>query len=140
VIDLSQISLSISIGTLLALLFAVAKAAARFGALDTKVDTMWQFQMRRAMAEVVSTGMGTSNSPITFTPEALAHLEPLRPQLEDFWATLAPNTSDGEALLAIERHFGDELVRGVCIPCKMSHGACLLMALTIAKQSSDIRL
>jgi hypothetical protein len=32
----------------------------RFGALKLKVDTIWGFQMRRSMSELVTTGVGVA--------------------------------------------------------------------------------
>jgi len=138
--DWSQLSLTFSAATLLAFSVALIKGAMRVGALEMKVDTMWAFQMRRAVSEVVSTGLGQLKSPVVFTDEARAALEPIREGLVGFWRTLPKGISDGEALLAIEMRFGDALLRLVCIPCGLSHGACLILALDIAKQSNVLDL
>jgi hypothetical protein len=118
----------------------VATIEARIAGIDVKVDTMWAFQMRRALSEAVSSGLASVNSPIVFTPEAIASLDPIRDELLAFWKTVPEGTSDAAALLLIEARFGEDLLRLVCIPCGLSHGACLLLAMTIAKGSSQISL
>jgi hypothetical protein len=126
--------------SVLGLIGLVIKRSMRLGALEVKVETMWAFQMRRAVSETVASGMGTLNSPLKFSDLATASLEPIKQNLLDFWKTMPPGISDAEALLLIEARFGDDLLQYVCIPCKLSHGACLLLALTIAKQSTQFDL
>lgn len=138
--DVTQLSLGLSGATLLALVGFLVKGSMRLGALEVKVETMWAFQMRRAVSETITSGLGAMNSPLHFTEEAMASLDPIRADLIHFWGGLPPGTSDAEALLAIEQRFGDELLKDVCSPCGLSHGACLLLALAIAKQSSELTL
>ena len=135
-----EISLGISILSLCSLLLFVVKASMRLGALELKVDTMWGFQMRRSLSEVVSTGIGTINSPLTFAPNVLEKLNPIRDALIAWYSTFPENQSDANTLLGIERHFGDQLLELVCYPCGLSYGACLLVALAIAKGSNSVDL
>jgi hypothetical protein len=139
-IDWSQLSLTLSMATVLGAIVMLVKGAMRLGALEIKVETMWAFQMRRAVSETITTGLGQMKSPLIFTAAARAALDPIRGELLDFWKRLPRGISDGEALLAIEARFGDVLLRNVCIPCALSHGACLLLALDIAKQSGELDL
>jgi len=111
-----------------------------FTALQVKVDTMWAFQMRRAISEVVEKGIGTMNSPMTIFQEARERLEPIKPRLIDFWETLGKKLSDTEAPLEIERQFGNELLTLVCVPCGLSHAACLIVALSVARQQATFDL
>lgn len=100
--------------------------------ITVKVDTMWAFQMRRAVSEAVSSGLATLNSPLTFTSRALDTLAPIRDKLIAFG-----KEHKGEDQLSltyqIEAFFGDELLKDFCLPLKTSHGACILAALQIAK-------
>lgn len=104
-----------------------------------KVDTMWSFQIRRAMSEVVDKGLGDMNSPLHFNEMAYKSLEPIKSKLINFYSNLQP-MKDSEVLLAIESKFGDELLNLVCIPCGLSHGACLLLAYAVAKQTTDLEI
>ena len=137
-ITITNVSLALSLSACVSLLGYIIKMSAKFGRLELKVDTMWAFQMRRAMSEVVESGIGSLNSPLIFNEDAKRALDPLRSELVNFAAKLQINISDGELLLEIEHEFGDRLLMQVCVPCKLSHGACLLLAMAIAKQSDKI--
>ena len=139
VIDADTLSVGISLTTAAGLVVFIFNTATKFGALQLKVDTMWAFQIRRAMSEVVQTGLGEMNSPLVFTPEAYASLAPIKPQLIRFFDSLPDSirSDDAESLLAIERAYGDELLLRTCVPHKLTHGACLLMALAIAKRQEN---
>jgi len=140
IMDPLQLSFGLSAGTIIAFIVFIIRSSARFAKLELKVDTMWGFQMRRAMSEVVDKGIGTMNSPLVFNDDARKRLEPLKDALIRFYQMLPPTTSDGEVLLAIEKDFGDDLLDRVCIPCGLSHGACLLLAMAIAKQTDVLEL
>jgi hypothetical protein len=96
--------------------------------------------MRRSMSELVTSGMGTVNSPLMISPRALGALEPLKKRLIDWYKTYPDNSSDVATLLGIEKAFGDDLLKAVCFPCGLSYGACLIIALVIAKQNNDVNL
>ena len=139
-IDISNLAFGISLANLIGFVILIWKAATKFGAIETKVETMWTFQMRRAMSEVVSSGLGSLNSPLLFTDEALCLMNPLKAELEAWWAALPKATCDSDALLKLEAEFGDRLLPGVCVPAKISHAACLLLALAVAKNENTIEL
>jgi hypothetical protein len=107
--------------------------------LNVKVTTMWDFQMRRAMSEVVNSGVGKMNSPITFKPEVIKQLDPIKPQLIIFGEKVK-DLNDIEATLRIEKEFGKQLVDLVCIPFGLTHGACLIAALMVARQQNEIEI
>jgi len=136
--DSFQISLAVSGGTLVTLILFIIKSSREYGALETKVNTMWAFQMRRAVSEVVTSGLGTINSPLLFNDLAKKSLEPIKGRLVEFYDTLPKPTSDVMALLKIEEIFGSQLLELVCIPCGLTHGACLLLALTVAKKANVV--
>lgn len=141
IIDTSTIVLGgISAGTALSLLIYVIKASAEFGALKAKVDTMWAFQMRRAISEVSEKGLGTLNSPLKFDKIAYDSLAPIKDELIQFYKEYERDKDDAAVLLAIETKFGERLLRLVCIPCMLTHGACLILALAVAKQSQILNI
>lgn len=132
-------SVTISIGTLCALVVFIVRHSMNYGALNLKVDTMWAFQMRRAQSEIVEGGHGTKNSPLSIMPEVQQRLEPIRTELETF-GDAHHALCDGDFLLKIEEIFGPRLLDIICIPCKMSHGACLLVAMSVAKKTQQLDL
>lgn len=102
--------------------------------LKVKVDTMWIYQIRRGLGEVVMHGMGKMESPLVINEESMKILEPLKPQLMELYQK--KKLDDLDMLLEIEKYFGEEIVRSVCVPYKMSHGACLILALGVAKDTT----
>jgi hypothetical protein len=111
---------------------------ARVAAIDAKQSTMWDFQIRRAMSEAVSSGAGHLASPLKFSDDVLHCLNGMRSEIVDFVREL-PEKPDSDVLLDIEREFGARLISDVCIPMHLSHGACLLMALYVARDGhSDL--
>jgi hypothetical protein len=107
--------------------------------MKVKVNTMWEFQMRRAISEVSSSGMGTINSPITMKPEVIACFGHIRDQLVEL--NCDPNfqaLGSVDQLLEIEQKFGGKIFEEICLPNRLSHGACLIAALMVAKQVDSL--
>lgn len=145
--DYGSATITISIAALLSVFGAVGYFAQRLfsvgrqmGQIEIKVDTMWAFQMRRTMSDAVASGLGSVNSPFKFNEDMRHALAPMKAELIEFWKTLPNGIEDSAALLKIEAQFGEQILRLVGLPFGLTHDACLLLALTIAKQSNIIEL
>lgn len=133
------------IGTIFAIVVSVAslfassmrrdrEQVAKLAKLEVKVDTMWGFIMRRATAEAVSKDLGTMNSPLIINQAAADKLDVIRDDLRAFFAGLKkPNINDSELGLLIEKNFGEILLTKICIPNDWNQGACLLVAMAVAR-------
>ncbi len=119
---------------------ATIKISMRVGALELKVDTMWGFQMRRSMSEVITSGIAQMNSPLKFSEEAVARLEPIKDDLLAWYTKQPQGLGDATLMLKIEQSFGDILLKLICIPCGLSYGACLILALFMAKGVDELEL
>jgi hypothetical protein len=139
-IDSSTFALGLSVASWIALLSFIVKASMRFGALELKVDTMWGFQMRRSLSEVVATGFGKFESPLVIDEKVQRHLDKIKPRLIEWYANYAGRKSDASLLLGIEQNFGVDILNLVCLPCGLSYGACLIIALAVAKGDSNLNL
>ena len=100
--------------------------------IQVKVDTMWLFTLRRGTGEAVMQGFATINSPIVFTVEAGEIINPMICTLQMLYHDLAP-INDDDLAVEIEQAFGEQLLKDICIPNKMSMGACLVLAVAAAK-------
>jgi hypothetical protein len=102
--------------------------------LEAKVDTLWQFQLRRGEVEAVLQGYATKNSPIRVNEERASQVFPagLAEEIQRFFNRLGRNLTRVEMAAEIERHFGDRIVDEVCIPQGISQGTCLILALHFA--------
>ncbi len=125
---LAVASLIISVITIATVVY---NSATRMAKLEVKVETMWAFQMRRGAAEAINSGLAVMESPLHFAPDVLAHLDPIRDQLQ---CLAANNKGDSQIdlLWKIEQEFGVDLLMEFCIPLRTSSGACSLAALSVA--------
>ena len=110
----------------------IMKNTARLAKMEVKVDTVWDFLMRRAVSEAINVGVAVKNSPIEVTDEAKQWMKPLLASIRDFYRETGGNLTDRELALEIERRFGEQILNEVCIPHRLSQGACLLIAIQAA--------
>jgi hypothetical protein len=101
--------------------------------IKVKVETMWNFLLKRGVAEGVNNGMLTMNSPVRLTAESAQVMEHLAGELQEFRNTKFPDADEKTLALRIEEEFGDRLVKEVCVPNNISYGVCLLIATAVAK-------
>jgi hypothetical protein len=106
--------------------------------IRVKVDTMWNFLLRRGVAEGVNNGLLTMNSPVRLTPESARIMEVLGPELRAFREKDCPNADEKTLAIAIEEKFGDRLLKEVCIPNNITYGVCLLIATAVAKGEHEL--
>ncbi len=136
--DLHEIGTLISIAlSVLALLSIAYTVSVRLAKLELKVDTIWDFLVRRAFSEAIEKGAATMNSPITITPESSALMQEMRPALRIYYCEHGYKLSDSELMLDIERRFGNELLQKVCIPNKLTADAVMILAVLVAKGGGD---
>lgn len=122
------------IASVLSFLGIVYLAGVKIARLELQVNTIWDFLMRRALGESVQKGLGTMNSPITFNEDAKKLFNSMSSDLKNFYKTLSKNLSHSELLQRLERNFGDKILREICIPNNLTHGSCLLIALSVASE------
>src|SRR5438046_568275 len=87
-IVVSALSLAITI------FLAGIKNAAKIASIEVKVDTLWDFQIRRGFSEAVQKGIGTMNSPLILTEEAKSWLDCMAAELRRFYQTIGHKLND----------------------------------------------
>ncbi len=98
--------------------------------LKVCVETMWLFQLRRGLAEVENKNLGTSNSPVILTKKANDLMQPLLPELKQFYEMIhGEEMGLVELAIELERQFGSRLVSEVCKKVGVSDAACLVLAI-----------
>lgn len=105
-----------------------------FYELKQNVITLSDFIFRRGIAEAVINGSAKMNSPVVVTEEAKSLFADLKPDLKKL-AQANANASDSELGFLIERKWGDFILKKICIPRGMTQGACLLIAVSVAKEN-----
>lgn len=108
----------------------------RLDRLEERVTTMWEYQLRCAHSEAVERGVGTMNSPIVINEQSKSWFGELAPALREFYQKEGKNLSFNDLSLEMERRFGAEMFKKVCIPYGISQGSCLLIAIEVAKETA----
>jgi len=123
---------------------AVAKIAIELGKQRERVDIMWAFLKRRALSEVVHKDLGDLNSPFTIREEVVNLVKgfPVAESMVEYYNGLSKKPSDSEAMLLLEKNFGPRILREICLnpAIGLTYGACLPIALAVAKNSNVIHI
>jgi len=122
----------------ISILSVVYFGSVKLATLQVKVDTMWEFTLRRAKAEAVHLGLATLNSPLVVHPRAKEIFGEILNDLRDAYKQLGPSVTDEEMALKFEQLFGDRLLKEVCIPCGMHMGACLVLAIQVLRDEDKL--
>lgn len=123
------------VGLALAVAGIIGKQATRLAKLEVKVDTMWHFNLRRGLAEGMEQGVVYRNSPLKVTETARNWMASLTVDLHDFYRETGRYMKDTDLAEAIERRFGERLLHEVCLPRHIYMGACLILAMEIAREA-----
>ncbi|SRR5258706_11710698 len=117
-------------GMALTLVCQIVYLSYRLGQISIKVETLWDFIIRRAKAEFVQKGFGFINSPLQLSAESLAAIQPFVLRVVPFYVDLLkrrPDITEKELFLEFEQTFGDELIQTICIPYNLNAGACVIL-------------
>lgn len=136
-------------GVLIAILTSVigfivtyAQSRERFAKLEVKVDTMWDFLVKRGAVEAYHKDLITINSPVEVRASSYNYVSVgLQTEIQQWYtAHQGKLANDKEILLCIEKEFGARLFQEVCLPHRLTHGECLLIATAIAKGNPQVEI
>ena len=138
ILSIDEIGIGMGIAvSLFSLYTSVIKNAKEAARIAMMVETLWDFQMRRAQVELVNEGLGTINSPLKISEQAKAAVAPLVGPLREFYQKMGRHLSERELYIEIERRFGDRITKEVCIPLGIDRGACLLIAHKVMLEENE---
>lgn len=115
----------------------VAVLLMKHSKIEVKVDTIWDYIMRRAIAAGLETNNLTMNSPVMATPGLEAMLEPMKEDLWQYYKAGAYKLSTRELFIALEKDFGDRFMKEICIPNGITQGVCTLAAIDVLKKKTN---
>lgn len=137
-----ELSLTLSlfgiIGAIGAMFLKLWSIAYKYGQLEIKVNTLWEFLMRRSLATGIEHGSLTMNSPIKSTATAEHALQSMANDLGDFYKYTGFKLNERDLFIEIERRFGDRILREVAIPHKIHQGAAVFAAIDVAKKKAKL--
>lgn len=123
-------------GLILGIAVGFVKIIYQVGQLELKVNTVWDFLMRRGQVELVEKGWGTRHSPVQLNVEAFESILPLIDDIVRFYVQLKkrkPQITERDMFIAIESKFGEQLVERICIPMNVQLGACVIAVIESCK-------
>jgi hypothetical protein len=116
--------------------------ATRLARMELKVDTVWDFLIKRARVEVVNVGWGQMQSPLVLNSATLTAIMPFVLEVVAFYGEVLrrePAIREADLFIAIERQFGDRIVEQVCIPHGVNLGACLIAVIEACRVEHERR-
>lgn len=123
-------------GLVLGIVAGFVRIIYQLGQLELKVNTAWDFLMRRGQVELVEKGWGTKHSPIRLTAIAFEAVLPLINDIVKFYTQLKkskPKITERDMFIAIEKEFGEQLIERICIPMNVQLGACVIAVMESCK-------
>lgn len=117
-----------------------AQSRERFAKLEVKVDTLWDFLVKRGAVEAYHKDLITINSPVEVRASSYNYVsDSLQAEIQQWYAAQQCKLADDKSiLLGIEKQFGARLFQEVCLPHRLTHGECLLIAAAIAKGTPQV--
>jgi hypothetical protein len=125
----------------LSLASVVYFAGIKMATLSVKVETMWSFMMKRAISEAVNNDLMKHNSPLEITAKGYNYIQPMA---QEMWKYYEKNTAtssklnDADLALAIERDFGERLLKEICIPNNLLFGECVILAIEAVRKDGAL--
>lgn len=127
-----------ALGTLGGVIVWLIGLTSKLAKTELKIDTLWDFQMRRGAAEIVQKGLGTMNSPVTLNEETRSEVQRLiadiAEPLRQLYRKIGRNVSDRDLAIELEVRFGDQIVKHLCTPLGMNEGACMHVVIDFLKR------
>lgn len=118
----------------------LADIIARLKVLEFQAKEIWDFLFRRATSEVVLSGKGTANSPLTFTNQYACLFDPIKEELQDWYQKSSiSGINERDILIWMEGRFGEKIL-DICLAHRIPYGAGRLMAYAIAQDTLTIEI
>ncbi len=137
--DYAQINQILTIiFTLGSLLYYTVTKIAR---IELKVDTLWDFIIRRAVGETISKGLGSFNSPFEVHENICELVRPYVPQIEaKLGKDKLKKISNRDLFIYIEKNYGEMFFAKICAPYGFNKGACVLATMNLLNRNMESML
>ena len=124
-----------AVGSTISLFGTLYLGVYRVAKMEVKIDTLWEFIMSRGTLEALAKGLATKNSPVKVNPDVEASIGEFATELKVFYKTKARKArlSDAQLAFEIQKKYADKIIEKFCIPYNINEGACLALAVQIAK-------
>ena len=129
-----ETSLTLSVGTLIAIAGFIWKFSTQIAAISVKIDTLWDFHMKRGQIEGLHMGAMTRNSPLSLTQVARDWFTSLEADVKTWYRKTDKRVSDRDLFVLLEKEFGQRITDEICIPHQITREVCLAGAVLICRE------
>jgi hypothetical protein len=120
------VSVALSLTSIMSVFYFVG---VKLATLQIKVDTMWEFTLRRGKSEAINNGFAIMQSPLVVTEKGKWAVAPIIDEIREAYTARWLSLSNVDLAVEVERAFGDRVLEEICIPHKFNMGACLIIIL-----------
>jgi hypothetical protein len=124
------------IGLTLTVGAALWNFSTRLARIELKANTAWEFLVRRAFGEAVNDEIVKTKSEFHLADDARGLYGPIALDLEKFWKDEGHGLAPVPLFIAVEQRWGEWLLHNICIPRKLSQGACVIGAIEFMKEAT----
>lgn len=111
-------------------------ATMRQSRIESRMEILWAFHIRRGISEAVEHGLLTSNSPLELKKNVVPKYPSLFESVRDFYDRLGgKKLSDVELVAQMEDRFWP-MIKPLCLKEKINDGACLAILLHTVRPES----
>lgn len=100
-----------------------------------RIDSTWDYLMRRAMAEGLIKGLATMNSPMIITDEVRGWYAPFATELREWYRRSGRYRTEREMFEDVNTMFGSKFLDKICIEHNLQAGFCIAAAIEIARST-----
>ena len=122
---LAWLSFAASTISLIGLIYTVVFRQAK---LESRVEILWDFLVRRGITEAMQRGLLERNSPFRLTIDIRGRYKPLFDGVMEYYNRDGSKLKDSDLVSEIEKHFWPQ-IKQVCVDQGINDGACLAMIL-----------
>jgi len=90
--------------------------------------------IRNAKTEAVIKGLATINSPLMVSDDARSAFSGMADDLRLYYKDTGKFLTENDLFLDMQKRFGDQIFKDICIPLKIINNSCILIAIAIAKE------
>jgi hypothetical protein len=131
---LPEVNFVISTGTAVAVVGAVWRMAWKIATTDTKVNTLWDYHIRRAVVAGLNNDTLLVNSPIRPTPKGEEWFKDISKDLHAWYVSGNYSKVDDRSLfVAIEKDFGRRITHEVAVPHNLHPGEAVAIAVALCR-------
>lgn len=116
----------------------IGKVEQRLADAEHRIDALWDFILRRGAAEAIQKGVATMNSPVRVIDDARKWLHGMADELRHYYVQTGHLLSPARLASEIASRWGKRLFTEVCIPHGIGEGACLLIAIAVARGDETV--